>query len=351
MSYPDLGVNPLEKLKKAALLAIKIGIGSSIAICVAQALDLKYAVSAGTVTLLTLMTSKWDTFRLSLFRFVTFTVTVLLGWGVFTLTHISWAAYGLLLMLVVFLAESMGWRATISVNSVVVAHLVSDQNFTAPAIWNELQLVIIGVIIAILLNLFHANSSHQRQIISNMRDTEWRLQTILDRMAAYLAGGQMDQALWTDILALESLIQAHILSASEYQDNTFQSHPEYYISYFEMRYEQSRILHNLYDQLTKIHAIPKQAQMISDYLYYLSGYVREFNPPEKQIGRLDQIFADMRNEELPKTQEEFESRAVLYYLLMDIREFLRCKAEFVDQLDDKQRKLYWGKDRRPTPPT
>ena len=50
----------------------------------------------------------------------------------------------------------------------------------------------------------------------------------------------------------------------------------------------------------------------------------------------------MRNQELPTTREEFEGRAVLYHVLMDIREFLRCKAEFVDQLDEQQRKLYWG---------
>ena len=338
----------MEKLKKAALLAVKIGIGSSIAICIAQALQLNYAVSAGTVTLLTLMTSKWDTLRLSLTRFATFAVTVLLAWGLFSLIHISWATYGLLLMAVVFMAESLGLRATISVNSVGAAHLVTDHNFTTAAIWNELQLVIIGVIIAILLNLFHANASHQRQIVANMRETEWQLQTILDRLAAYLAGQEMDGAVWEDICALESAIQAHILSATEYQDNTFQSHPEYYISYFEMRYEQCRILHNLYDQLIKIHDIPKQAQTVSDYLYYLSGYVREFNPPEQQIARLEGIFADMREADLPRTREEFESRAVLYHVLMDIREFLRCKAEFVAKLDERQRKLYW--DVRPTTP-
>lgn len=331
----------MDKFKKAALLAVKVGIGSSIAIGIAQALNLEYAVSAGTVTLLTLMTSKWDTLKLSLTRFVTFAVTVLLAWGLFSLLHSNWATYGLLLMAVVFLAESLGLRATISVNSVVAAHLVTSHDFSWAAIWNELQLVIIGVAIAIVLNLFHANASHKRQIIANMRDTEWRLQTILDRLAAYLSGKEMEGAVWEDICELEGLIQAHILSASEYQGNTFQSHPEYYISYFEMRYEQSRILHNLYDQLIKIHDIPKQAQVISDYLYYLSGYVNELNPPEQQIGRLERLFDDMREEELPQTREEFESRAVLYHVLMDIREFLRCKADFVAKLDQRQRKLYW----------
>ena len=337
----------MDKFKKAGLLALKIGVGASVAICVAQALRLEYAVSAGTVTLLTLMTTKWDTLKLSLYRFVTFAATVLMAWGLFSLTHISWAAYGLLLMLVVFFSEILGWRATISVNSVVAAHLVTAQDFSAGAVWNELQLVIIGVVIAVVLNLFHPNASHKRQLVADLRDTEWRLQTILDRLAAYLAGGPMEEGVWGDILTLEERIQAHILSASEYQSNTFQSHPGYYISYFEMRYEQCRILHSLYGELIRSHDIPRQAQVISDYLYYLSGYVNERNPPERQIQRLEQLFAAMREEELPKTREEFESRAVLYHVLMDIREFLRCKEDFVARLDPRQRREYW--DNRPTP--
>ena len=341
----------MDKFKKAALLAIKISVGSSIAICIAQALHLNYAISAGTVTLLTLMTSKWDTLKLSLYRFITFVLTVLLAWGLFSFIHLSWVAYGLLMVVVVFLSDSLGWRATISVNSVVVAHLVSDQNFSAPAIWNELQLVLIGVTLAILLNLFHPYSSHKRQIRANMRDTEWRLQTILDRLAAYLAGQEMDETVWEDIHTLEDLIQANIISASEYQENTFQSHPEYYISYFEMRHEQCRVLHSLHSELIRIHDIPAQAKVISDYLYYLSGYVQEFNPPEAQIKRLEQLLADMKNEDLPQTREEFESRALLYHVLMDIQDFLRCKAEFVAKLDDQQLRLYWSKDRRPIPPT
>lgn len=46
----------METYRKNLLLAMKIGVGSSIAIFIAQSLHLQYAASAGTVALLTLMT-------------------------------------------------------------------------------------------------------------------------------------------------------------------------------------------------------------------------------------------------------------------------------------------------------
>lgn len=337
----------MGKYRKTLLLAVKIGVGSSIAIYIAQMLHLEYAVSAGTVTLLTLMTSKWETIKLSIARLATFIITLLLAWVIFSRISSMWIAYGILLTLVVFIAEALGWRATISVNSVAAAHLLTNQDFSAAAIWNEFLIVLIGIVLAVILNLFHANFSHKRKIISDMRDTENRLQSFLQELAAYLSGKEIHQDVWESVCTLEAQIQEHIKSASEYQDNTFQSHPEYYISYFEMRYEQCRVLHNLHDELVKIRSMPRQAEVIAEYILYLSEYVIEINHPTQQIVRLNQIFEDMRNEELPKTRDEFENRAMLYHVLMDIQDFLAQKANFVNKLDQSQIDRYWthaGKD-------
>ena len=333
----------MEKYRKTLLLAVKIGIGSSIAIYIAQALHLEYAVSAGSVTLLTLMTSKWETIKLSVARLVTFVTALLMAWAIFSHIDSMWIAYGVLLMLVVFIAESFGWRSTISVNAVAAAHLLTNQDFSAAAIWNEFLLVFIGAVIAVTLNLFHANHSHRRKIISDMRDTESSLQSILRDLAAYLSGAETQHDVWDDIHALEDRIKSYIMSAAEYQDNTFQSHPRYYISYFEMRYEQCRILHDLNNEMVKIRSMPKQAVIIAEYLRYLAEYVVEIHQPTQQIARLDEIFGEMRGGEPPKTSDEFEDRAMMYHILMDIQDFLAHKADFVSGLDQAQIERYWSR--------
>ncbi|MBM6854064.1 hypothetical protein H6B11_07815 [Mediterraneibacter glycyrrhizinilyticus] len=129
--------------------------------------------------------------------------------------------------------------------------------------------------------------------------------------------------------------------AYEYQDNTFQSHPGYYIDYFEMRMKQLSILHNLHYEVKRLRMIPAQAQIVADYIRYVSSYVVEHNSPEAQIRKLEQIFIDMKDEPLPESREEFENRAVLYHILMDLEEFLIMKRRFVNGLNEKQRERYW----------
>lgn len=355
----------LAKKRKMLLLAAKIAVGSSAAIYIAQLLGLEYAISAGTITLLTLMTTKWETVKLSVFRLVTFVVTILLAWAAFSHIKSTWIGYGVFIFCVVLFAELMGWRATISVNSVVGAHLLTRQDWGMPFVENELLLVLIGVVIAFLLNLFQNNDRNEKDIIANMRYTEKQLQEILCRFGDYLSqeetqvqpgqgvpenstqpkkqprSGSSSGNLWDDIIRLEKELQDFILEAYEYQENTFHSHPAYYIDYFEMRLDQCHVLHNLHYEVKKIRYIPKQAKVVAGYMLYLADYVVERNVPSAQIEKLEGIFQDMKKEELPRSREEFENRAILYHILMDMEEFLIYKQRFVKSLDERQKKLYW----------
>lgn len=90
--------------------------------------------------------------------------------------------------------------------------------------------------------------------------------------------------------------------------------------------------------------MPKQAAIIAEYVLYLREYIAERNAPNEQIEKLEQIFEVMRQEPLPKSRQEFESRAILYHILMDVEEFLMFKRWFVEDLNEEQRKRYWEKE-------
>ncbi len=325
--------------------AVKIAVGSSTAIYAAQRLGLDYATSAGTITLLTIVATKWETVRLSAYRIVSFVITALLASVVFHLVDQEWIAYGLFIFLVVFLCDLMGWAAVISVNAVVGIHFLSEDDFTAEFILNEFYLIVIGVTIAVILNLFHGNTAHKNIIIRKMRFVEEEMQKIMTELAAYLLDDGTAKEVWEDIRELERKLSSYVALAFEYQENTFHSHPGYYIDYFEMRRNQLMILQNLNEETRKIRQMPLQAGIIAEYILYLKDYVIELNPPEPQIGRLEKLFADMRQENLPATREEFENRAILYHVLMDLEDFLLCKQRFVEALTDKQKRLYWEKNR------
>ena len=333
-----------KEIKKLLIRTAKIAVGSSAAIYAADFLKLEYAASAGSIALLTLVTTKWETLKLSVFRIITFLASVILAWMAFTHIESEWVAYGAFVFVMVLLSELVGLKATISVNAVIGTHFLATKDFGTAFVRNEFLLVLIGISVAIVLNLFNDNHNQKKDIIRNMRWTEQQLQMILREMASYLFCQEMGRNVWDDICNLEKQLHGFISDAYEYQNNTFQSHPGYYIDYFEMRMKQCDVLHNLHYEMKKIRTMPRQAEIIAQYILYLVDYVIEINIPQAQIERLNQIFSDMEEEPLPAERAEFESRAMLYHILMDLEEFLVFKKRFVNDLDEHQLKRYWNKD-------
>ena len=330
-----------RKLKKTLLLAVKIAVGSGIAIYIAEALHLEYAVSAGTVTLLSLLATKWETIKFSAIRLGTFFFTVLMVFLLIPRMHSEWIAYGIIVFVLVFLTNMLGWRSTLSVNAIVTAHYMTRQDFGPAFLFNEFMLVFIGVVIAFVLNLFHLNRSQKKDLMEGISRVEEMMQSDLRELSEYLTKERMSRDVWEDIRTLDGKLREFMEEAREYQDNTFEPHHDYYLDYFEMRLSQCRMLESLHYEMKRMRSMPKQARVVADYIYYLADYVTEKNIPEKQMERLDEIFAGMRKEELPESREEFESRAMLYHVLMDLEEFLKYKQAFVENLSERQRKDYW----------
>lgn len=329
--------------KKISLQALKIAVGSSLGIYIAQKAGLQNATSAGSIALLTLVTTKWETVKLSLYRVITFCIAVVLAGITMGQLHSAWIAYGIYILLLIGISQMLGWQATISVNAVIGTHFLMSRDFSRSFVINEFLLVFIGISIAVILNLFYDYRHQKNGLVKGMRDTENRLQMILGGLAAYLSDKDMQRDVWKEIRTLETDLQKFIRDACEYQDNTFHSHPGYYIDYFEMRLKQLGILHNLHYEIKKIRKMPQQAQVIAQYMMYMADYVVELNLPEKQLDQLREIFDKMKQEPLPVTREEFEGRAVLYHILMDLEEFLIFKKRFVENLNPRQLKEYWKK--------
>ncbi len=339
-------MNRAQKYKfgKQLLLSAKIGVGASVAIFIAQALHLEYATSAGIITLLTVITTKWETLKLSFLRLITYMVTVFFCWAIFYVIPNIWIEYGAFLFCIVLLGELMGWRSTLSVNAVIGTHFLTTQNFTIEFFINELLLVVIGIIIAILLNLVHINNVHENGIIQSMRHVEAQMKQILTELAGYLLNESSGNGVWEDLIRLEEELDEFMELAYEYQNNTFQSHPEYYINYFEMRMQQCGALHNLHSEMRRMRNMPKQAHIVADFISDITKYVIEMNDPKEQIAELEELLDELRNEPLPESHEEFESRAELYHVLMDMEEFLLYKKRFVEKIDATQFRIYWKRE-------
>lgn len=327
--------------KKAFILALKIGIGSSTALTIASFLNLQNAASAGIITLLTILTTKWETIRLSWARILTYGIAVSLAFILFHLPLASWVMYAIYIFLLVMINEAMDWKSTLSVNAVIGTHFLATRDFAPGFILNEFMLVLIGIVVAYIMNMFSHNRNHRLSIISHVKTVEARLQHILAEMAGYLRNQEDSWDVWEDLENLENDLKDYILDAYEYEGNTFHSHSGYYLSYFEMRLEQCMEFYSLHTEMKRMRKMPVQAEMIADYMLYLKDYVVENNSPEEQFEKLQEMVEKMRKQPLPADYEEFESRAILYHVLSQLEAFIEHKDKFVKDLDEQQKKVYW----------
>lgn len=333
-----IGMNlETKRMKRLFIKATKIGVGSFIAILIAHSLGLANETSAGIITLLSIMTTRWETLRISLYRVISFAITVLLCFVVFSYIGANWLCYGIVILVLVLVLEMLGWASTLSVNAVIAAHFASTSDFTLGFILNEFLLVLIGITVAVVLNFFSNHKRTRKELVAHMHYVEDTLQMILSEMADYLSKKEMQRNVWDDIIHLEEKIKEFILEACQYRDNTFSSHPEYYINYFEMRMQQMNVLHNLHYEVKKMRDMPAQAQVVADYIRYMMRSIKDKNTLEEQIGKLQSILSSQQVEHLPKDMEEFHGLAILYHILMDLEDFLIIKKRFVDELDDSHK--------------
>lgn len=82
--------------------------------------------------------------------------------------------------------------------------------------------------------------------------------------------------------------------------------------------------------LCRVHHVP-----VGDH----HPVVKELTVPESSENVWKQL--EELETPLPASREEFENRAILYHILMDLEEFLKMKKKFVDSLTEDQMERYW----------
>ena len=73
-------------------------------------------------------------------------------------------------------------------------------------------------------------------------------------------------------------------------------------------------------------------------------HLTEMNDPKKQIAELEELVEQIQSQQLPQTRAEFEGRALLYHVLMELEDFLLYKKRFVESIDEEQFRIYWKRE-------
>ncbi|MDY0405633.1 hypothetical protein P5G51_009705 [Virgibacillus sp. 179-BFC.A HS] len=153
---------------------------------------------------------------------------------------------------------------------------------------------------------------------------EKNFQTILFEIASYIRNKNMTwdgkelaetQEILDKVLDLVEVDREnHMLRAK---------HP--YYDYFIMREKQFELLKQMLPLVARLPKHDKLSEQIADFIEKVSESVHPGNTAILFLDELEELRKAFREEELPKTREEFETRANLFRLLHDIEDYLLIK--------------------------
>ena len=134
---------------------------------------------------------------------------------------------------------------------------------------------------------------------------------------------------------LQALRQAEDCAVANYGNTPF-SRDTYELDYVRMRQRQAVILQAVHENIRGLSYLPCQARQVAQLLERVRQEYHRYNNVEGLLAQMEELFGDMQTQPLPQSREEFEARAVLYYVLRQMGELLKIKRQFIRECQARQ---------------
>jgi uncharacterized membrane protein YgaE (UPF0421/DUF939 family) len=314
---------------------LKTGIGASIAIIIANRLGLEYAVSAGVITILSIQNTKRQSFKIALQRIEACILGLLTASIIFKILGYNPLTFGIFLLIFIPLAVRLKVSEGIIVSSVLVTHLLVERSVAFYWLLNEISLMLVGVVVALLLNLYMP--SIEGQIKQDQIYIEEKIKEILLKMSKALKehyASISEEELFKD---LENRLHAARDRAYKNLNNYFFVDGSYYVKYMEMRMHQFETLKRMREHFQRFYMAYDHTIIVANFTEKVAKSLHEENTCEELLYELYTLREVFKLMPLPSTRDEFENRAMLFQFLNDIEQFLMIKNQFAQEFKAKKR--------------
>jgi uncharacterized membrane protein YgaE (UPF0421/DUF939 family) len=202
----------------------------------------------------------------------------------------------------------------IVVSAVLMSHILAQSDWKYGI--NAIFILIIGVLIAVILNLFMPNKSKaiEKEILLIDEALKEVVKAITECECANYSPilSMIDNAIHT--IRMESLNQ--LLPKRDLN-----------ISYVTMRKEQVSYLQKIEMDLKRV-VVTEYKQDIIKFLKDIEPRIGKANMASLLLVQLEQMRASYKEKPLPKNRQEFEERAILFHILFDLEAFLMAKVRY-----------------------
>lgn len=316
------------------LKTFKMSLSATISIIIADHLGLKYGVTAGVISILSILNTKKESIRVGSRRLMACLTAIILSFALYQTFGNTTFIFGLFLLIFIPITMALNIQEGLVPGAVLSTHLLTSSNINPEWIFNEIGLTVVGIGVAFFFNLYAPSLEKEFEKKKNNIESNYRL--ILSHMSRSLLDDTTSGYEDLIISKAEREVKDTMDIAYKIKDNSLFKNEEYYINYVEMRMMQMDTLKRMKKHLKRFYMKYEQTQILSDFTEKVALDIYEDNDCINLLDRLSSLKKEYKKMELPKTREEFENRALLFQFLNDLEDFLVIKRDYKFLLNEEK---------------
>lgn len=307
-------------------LAFKMAISATIALIIGNILGLQYATVGAVIAILSIQDTRKKALIISYKRIVACSIGILLSVILYSLLGNRPLIFGLFLIILIPLTSRLKVQEGMVPSVVLSTHFLVANNITIALIFNEILLMIIGIGVAAIANIFMPSLEDKFKDDKEWIEEHYRI--IISKMSKSLITHTVDIDEQKIINEVEKRLYESKETAYKIVNNHFFKSSSYYTDYINMRINQFDTIKRMRLHFQRFNIPVEQMNVMADFTLCVAENISEMNDCKLLLRDLDILRSEFKKMELPKTREEFESRAQLLQFLNDMEEFLLIKRNF-----------------------
>lgn len=321
-------------MKEQIIKSFKITIGVVIAVLLAQALKMEFYSSVATIVIVSMLSAKKQSIKLAGTRLLAAIVSLALSSVLFTAFGFSLSIFALYLLIFTFLMYKFDSKIAIVLNVVLVMHIYSLEEISLPILLNEFGLMILGVSVALVINMFILDI--EDELIGYQKEVETLFDRIFQNMGKCLLNECKTEVVKDDLEELKEVLSKGEARAYEHKNNYYIHENNYYAEYFIMRKQQYYTVKSMQEFIKLNFLKHKEVELLKDFTDHFVNNTKVMNTCVSQISMLENIKHYFTYEsELPSTHNQLQNRLALHQYLYSLEDLITVKMRFIEKHEKK----------------
>ena len=306
---------------------IKTAFGTFLAIYLAQIMGISYGVTAGIVTIISIQTTKKESVKIAVERFIASLIGLFIAAIFFYFFGYTPFVFGLFILIFMQVCLRFNLFQGFLVTVVLATHILTEKNLSLKILSNEILILVLGALIAIILNLYMPD------VTKKIKYTQENVDNLMKKILSYMSDELITGAIFIDEDKIFKELRKELdigrdLAYKDYNNALFYG-SRYEIEVFNMKRAQYKILVRMRRHFYKFFISSEHTFIISEFTRKVGSSIGVDKLYLEALAELEALREKFKNMPLPKSRVEFESRAVLLQFFNDIEEFLEVKKDFM----------------------